>query len=477
MAKDFKPTLDALRELTEKAKAGRLAPTDEQAGAGAFRDVVLAGGKVLSAGIELLGDLPWFISVNGTVEAWGQLTPARKRNFLLALRNVKTEVGLRMRLSISRGLFKADPESALKLIVSTLTEMHKTNVLEGRDRSAVGSVLIGKTKPWILQVDLSQLKAAEAKLVGSCALEAAVAASPPATFAVVEWAKRYSRVDDLSPEAKEMLGKAVARWGGRWQKQVSKLELPPEVLQHVPARVQTVNRPETPASAPAAPAPEMTSTHATAGPAPAPGKASPPTRVDAPGRVPRSEHRHGRERSGHPTRVPQDHRPEKAPPRPVKESGGSVSDLLRQIEHQFEQIRGELQAARQQLRTSKPAGNGAGPSTGGGESAKLRQENVRLTEEVQLLRETLHDLSNNDFEVAVSRRADTEDPEQDPLSQYKALLTLRLRDEITNFQMVNRDQHIDGLPLLLETIVNTLEVHGINLSDLPPPPPPAKRRY
>ncbi|HEY0793128.1 MAG TPA: hypothetical protein VGD78_18835 [Chthoniobacterales bacterium] len=476
MAKDLKPTLDALRELIEKAKAGRLAPAEEQAGAAAFRDVVLAGGKVLSAGIELLGDLPWFISVNGTVEAWGQLTPARKRSFLTALRNVKTEVGLRMRLSISRGLFKADPESALKLIVSTLTEMHKTNVLEGRDRSAVGNVLIGKTKPWILQVDLSHLKAAEAKLVGLCALEAAVAASPPAAFAVVEWAKNYARINDLSSEAKEAFGKTVARWGGRWQKQIPKLELPAEVLQHVPARaqIQTVDRSETPvASVPAGPALEIVPSETET--ATDPEETSPPVRSGVPERARSSEHRNARERSGRPSRPPQDHRPEKAQPRPARDTGSTVSDLLQQIEHQFEQVRVELQAARQQLRTSKPAGNGAGPVSG--ETAKLRQENARLTDEVQLLREALHDLSNTDFEVAVSRRADTENPEQDPLSQYKALLTLRLRDEIMQFQMVNRDQHVDGLPLLLETIVNTLEVHGINLSDLPPPPPVVKRRY
>ena len=30
--------------------------------------------------MELLGDLPWFVPVNGALEAWPQLTPAKQRS-------------------------------------------------------------------------------------------------------------------------------------------------------------------------------------------------------------------------------------------------------------------------------------------------------------------------------------------------------------------------------------------------------------
>ena len=215
--------------MTEKAKTGRLAAADEQAGASAFRDLILGGGKSLAAALELLNELPWYIPVNGTVEAWAQLTPARKRSFLTALRPLQTEVALRMRLSIARGLFKVDPESTLKLIVSTLGEMHKNGHLEGRDRSAVANVLIGKAKPWLFQLDLSKVKAADAKLIAVCALEACTAASPPAAFSVIEWAKPYANVSTLDEDARSELAKGLAKWAGRWQKQITRLDLPDDV--------------------------------------------------------------------------------------------------------------------------------------------------------------------------------------------------------------------------------------------------------
>jgi len=62
----------------------------------------------------------------------------------------------------------------------------------------------------------------------------------------------------------------------------------------------------------------------------------------------------------------------------------------------------------------------------------LREENARLTETVRVLRETLNDLANQNFDQAMSRRADTEAPVTDPVEQYKALVTLRLREQIVN---------------------------------------------
>jgi DNA-binding transcriptional LysR family regulator len=156
----------------------------------------------------------------------------------------------------------------------------------------------------------------------------------------------------------------------------------------------------------------------------------------------------------------------------------AISELLRQIEHRFEQVKAELHAARQQLRNLAPV-NG---STGGGTAAhsselhKLREENSRLTEEIRQLRGTLDELAADRFDLAISRRADTDQPDNDPLSQYQSLLTLKLREEIMKFQALNRENHLDGLPLLLENVINVLEAHGINLSNIQPPPAPAKRR-
>ena len=57
--------------------------------------------------------------------------------------------------------------------------------------------------------------------------------------------------------------------------------------------------------------------------------------------------------------------------------------------------------------------------------------------------ETLNDLASQNFDQAVSSKADTEAPVTDPVEQYKALLTLRLREQIVNFQTLNRENHTD----------------------------------
>jgi hypothetical protein len=466
MAKDFKPTVEALRQMTEKAKAGRLAAADEQAGASSFRDLVLGGGKSLATALELLNELPWYIPVNGTVEAWAQLTPARKRSFLAALRPLQTEVALRMRLSIARGLFKIDPESTLKLIVSTLGEMHKNGNLQSRDRSAVANVLIGKTKPWLFQLDLSKLKAADATLIAVCALEACTVASPPAAFSVIEWAKPYAGISALNEGARSELAKVLAKWAGRWQKQIAKLDLPDGVRAQVGSGKSSHPQPAAPDPAP--------STPAFVPPPSADPDAPPPVEPQPPA---------AREKASKPTGPHHAARPvpaQKVPQKPAAKENLAISDLLRQVEHRFEQVKGELQAARQQLRNLTPVNGSSGggtPAAHSPELHKLREENSRLTEEVQQLRGTLDELAADRFDVAISRRADTEQPDNDPLSQYQSLLTLKLREEIMRFQALNRENHLDGLPLLLENVINVLEAHGIDLSNIEPPPAPAKRRY
>ena len=81
MPKNFQPLIDELRGIIENSRNGRLSPADEQKGAALFKELVTSGGKPLSSALELLGDLPWFIPVNGALEAWPQLTPAKQRSF------------------------------------------------------------------------------------------------------------------------------------------------------------------------------------------------------------------------------------------------------------------------------------------------------------------------------------------------------------------------------------------------------------
>ena len=154
MAKNFQPLIDELRVIIENSRIGRLSSADEQKGAALFKELVTSGGKPLSSALELLGDLPWFVPVNGALEAWPQLTPAKQRSFFAALKPLESEASRRMRLSIARGLHKLDPSSALKLIVATLQSLRTETGLDPKDRQIFYSVLIGKNKPWLVAARL-----------------------------------------------------------------------------------------------------------------------------------------------------------------------------------------------------------------------------------------------------------------------------------------------------------------------------------
>ena len=111
------------------------------------------------------------------------------------------------------------------------------------------------------------------------------------------------------------------------------------------------------------------------------------------------------------------------------------------------------------------------------ELGKLLVENAQLTETVTALRETLTELASENFDQAVSRRADTEAPVTDPVEQYKSFLTLRIREQIVNFHTLNRENNVDGLPLLLDNILHALQGSGIDLENIETPPPQARRKY
>jgi hypothetical protein len=465
MPKNFQPLIDELRTIIENSRNGRLSPADEQKGAALFKELVMSGGKALSGALELLGDLPWFVPVNGALEAWPQLSPIKQRNFLAALRPLESDASRRMRLSIARGLHKIDASSALRLIVATLQTLRTENGLEPKDRQIFFSVLVGKNKPWLLQLDLKSLKPSEAQLLALTAIECSTGANPPSVIAVIEWAKPFQPLNTIPEPVQQELAKTFGKWSSRWQKQLAVQDLPPILSELIQAKL-------------------------TKDPNQLPDQRTAPARSQSqePVQHPRQHPRHSQtHQPGKPQSLAVNpnqseksyrQRPEKPLPnhqRPMPD----LSDLLREVEANFNYLREELQTAKNQLRQShlpaKPADTHS-PETGK-ELGKLREENARLTETVRALRETLNDLASQNFDQAVSRKADTEAPVTDPVEQYKALLTLRLREQIVNFQTLNRENHTDGIPLLLDNILRTLQESGIDLENIEPPPPQVRRRY
>lgn len=467
MAKNFQPFIDELRTIIEKSRRGRLPPADEQKGAALFKELVISGGKPLSNALELLGDLPWFVPVNGALDAWPQLTPAKQRLFLAALKPLESEASRRMRLSIARGLHKVDPSSALKLIVATLQSLRTPNGLESKDRQIFYSVLIGKNKPWLLQLDLKSLKPAEAQMVALTAIECAAGANPPAAVAVIQWAKSFQPLNTIPEPLQEELGKSFRKWSSRWQKHLAEDDLPPVLNEILQVKIAKAANGLPDSQSISQPIAQESNRH------PRQHNRPPSQHQQAkPQAANQGENRRDKSRR---------QRPENPSPHHQKpqRQGQDLSDLLNQIQMLFNDLRDELQSARNQVRQSyqplkQEEVHGIGTSK---EVAKLREENARLTETVGALHETLRDLANENFDRAISSKADTGEPVTDPVEQYKSLLTLRVREQIVNFQTLNRENNIDGLPLLLDNILRTLQESGIDLEKIEAPPPQARRRY
>src|ERR1700730_15691294 len=237
MPKNFQPLIDELRTIIENSRNGRLSPADEQKGASLFKELVMSGGKALSGALELLGDLPWFVPLNGALEAWPQLSPIKQRNFLAALRPLESDASRRMRLTIARGLHKIDASSALRLIVATLQTLRTENGLEPKDRQIFFSVLVGKNKPWLLQLDLKSLKPSEAQLLALTAIECSTGANPPSVIAVIEWAKPFQPLNTIPEPVQQELAKTFGKWSSRWQKQLAVLDLPPILSELIQAKL------------------------------------------------------------------------------------------------------------------------------------------------------------------------------------------------------------------------------------------------
>ncbi len=469
MVKNFQPLIDDLRAIIETSRNGRLSQADEQKGAALFKELVTLGGKPLSGALELLGDLPWFVPVNGTLDAWPQLTPAKQRSFLSALKPLESEASRRMRLSIARGLHKIDPVSALKLLVATLQTFQTEAGLQAKDRQIFYSVLIGKNKPWLLQLDLNVLKPAEAKLIALTAIESMAGAPPPATVSVFQWAKPFQPLNTIPESLQQELGKSLKKWSIRWQKQLSAEDLPPalsEVLQTKLAKSEN-EQPVTDATG-VAPQPNAREVN------------QPPRQQDR--RPPEHQAQKPRHAGPGESRHEKAHRQKQEKPQgqPHRNSShGDLPELLKQIQSRYDDLRDELQAARSQLRQSQQSPKQGEPHSveSNKEVGKLREENARLTETIASLRETLGELASHNFDQAVSRKADSEAPVTDPVEQFKSLLTLKVREQIVNFKSLNRENHVDGLPLLLDNILRTLQESGIDLDNIEKPPPEAKRKY
>jgi chemotaxis protein histidine kinase CheA len=443
MPKDFDPLLNELRTIADRSKNSRLTTEEEQKGVELVRDLLSASGKALAGTLELFGSLPWFIPVNGTIAAWPKLSQAKRRAYLAALKDLQSDPSTRIKFSLARGLYKVDSNAGTKLILETISGIRGEKGLDSKDRRAFFNVLLGKGKPWLSQIELKTLKQGDAQLLTIAAIECAVGAGPASMIPVVEWAKAAQLLDQLPESVQQEFAAAVRKWNVRWRKRLDHEGLPPLIAAAVQVKDGDAHDKQRPPTQQSRSSAEL----------PAPKK----TRVEE-------------------TR-PQTKQPEKQPAQK-----NEIAHLLKQLEVHFQNLRNDLQAAKNQLRQAQQNPQQLRKLPRAEESTQdevdqLRHENARLSETVKQLQETLSELANEDFDHAVSRKADTDEPVTDPLEQFKSLLGLRLRERLADFQRLNPQQHVDGLPLLLETLLQTLQENGIDLSNLETPVTEVRKRY
>src|SRR6202011_870615 len=290
---------------------------------------------------------------------------------------------------------------------------------------------------------------------------------PPSAVAVIQWAKPFQPLTTLSEPLQQELARIFRKWSSRWQKQLAQEDLPPLVREAVAEKLaKAANQSQEPPSA------------EQPGPAAQPQESAQRSRQQT---GHQQRHHSAKNHPPQPAEIRRDNsqrqRREKSHLAPQK-SLPDVNELLRHLQSHFNELRDELRTARKQLERTQPTskqGDSHLPETAK-ELEKLRDENAQLKETVAQLRETLSELANDNFNEAVSRKADTDDPVTDPVEQYKSLLTLRVREQIVNFQALNPDSHVDGLPLLLDNVFRTLQESGIDLANIEPPSTPIRRR-
>jgi hypothetical protein len=437
MAADLAAASNELEKLVEEARSRRLTKSEEQEGVHLLRDLILAGGKATNTAVALSPTLPWQIQVTGTTEAWPQLSAGRKKSFLAALRHLDSEPSRRMRLSLARGLYRADPLSALRLLITSLSDQDGFDSVGSRDRQTFANVLLGKNKPWIVQVNLAQLRAPEAKLLARYALMSCGFTNPPFALSLLRWTKDFTDLASLPDSVSAEIARAVRRWSPRWLKELAKEKLSLEISRAVQERLGRANAPESTARQ-------------------KPEKKAGPPQISA-----REEEK------------PREDRAASEP------EATELTALFRPIEARFAALKAELANVRRQLRTDQRASSSdpsPSPSPAKAEPG-LRIENARLREEIEQLRQTLNELAEDRFTEAISRETETGLPVSDPIVQFKSYLQAVLREEIGKYKGVNRENRADGMPLLLENILQVLEKNGIEVLDVEAPPSSVRRRY
>ena len=411
---------DQLQEILEAAKNTRLSPADEDRAVQLLKQTITSGPKALPTTLDAVLSLSWAAAVKAVAEAWPETKPAGRARLLNGLAKLDSDASRRVRLSLARGLHAQDAASALKLLVSVCEAMGGAQGGSStKDRQVFANVMLGKARPWLMNIALAEMKPAEAHKLITPALESCAQAPIFTQIWVLRWICEGEKFEILPPEHVESIAKSVGRWQARWQKELRKIipRLPDSLEAALSSQNSHGSHHEAPPPAAAAPGVEPAVEPTTEEP-------RPPAAPVQPSRAPEPPHR-SRDRDRD--------RPQAAAPGPF-----DLTRSLRDIEAYVVRLRSEVQQAQLAARRREPAperNRGRAPQApaSAGELDELRRHNQQLDEQNRELRQHIEELTSDHEDRAATLEI------SDSLEQFKTFLGLKLKEDFEDYTAISRE--------------------------------------
>jgi hypothetical protein len=423
---------EQLQGMLEGAKTARLSPTDEDGAVQLLKRTVAGGPKALGVTIDAILTLPWAASVRAVTDAWPETKPAGRARLLVALAKADSDISRRVRLSLARGLHTQDAASALKLVQSVCEAMGGAQGGSStKDRQIFANVMLGKARPWLMNIPLGEMKPAEAHKFITPALESCAQAPIFTQIWVLRWICDAEKFDTLPPEHIESIGKSINRWQPRWKKELRKIivKLPDSleaVLNDSPSLASAVAQlNEIAESQPARESAEAAQAEEED------DENDDEDKEDEPSSEGEGEARPSR-------RQPEARRlPERSSSRD-RQAPFDFTRSLRDIEAYVARLRTELQQAQSTARRREPErsdrhrGRAAQPASAE-ELEEMRRHNHQLEEQNQELRHRIEDLLSDHEDRAATIDAG------EPLEQFKTYLGLKLKEDFADYMAISRE--------------------------------------
>lgn len=509
-----------LAALADASLKGRLSNADEDRATRIMRELILAGDA--GPALDAMTKLPWILGVRAAEQAWPTLSDAAHAQLIEGLVKLEGDNAARLRLSLARSLAKIELATGLQLAAITCRGLFdaEKGTLTAEHSKLIGNVFIGRGKPWVLQLPLDGLDAADAVPIASCVVFSAFNVNnPPITQLSI---LRYSaeRLGALHENLIAMIAKTVSRWNGKWQSSLRSeiAELPAAITAALsekkePAprnerneRAERAPRNAAPADAAHDDEPEPTlppeleeklkiatdsgdadlvaqvsqeinawrEAHRAAQQQPDENEEDAKDEDDQRGRRSRGRDRKDRgEKKERPAYVSREQEAAK------QGASFNFTNAVRQLENYVQGLRNELANAQAKLKRGD-GGRRTGAVLSHDEASLSPEELKRLVIQLEQrnaeLKSRVEELLADSETRALSMAAGTDAPAPDALTQLRTLLALKLQEDYNDYIALESrstdlivQQHYRGL---IRSVFATLRMEGIALSgELPPPPP------